>query len=146
MVFRPTPLKNHGVSNSWDDDIPYYSQDDGKVIKFYGSKMFQTTNQWTNRVTCGGEGPISSSSSFCSFTPAALARSMKYTWPTLKKNVVPVGTKNVRPQISVMLIVNTVSNWKSVPQQLMCAPHFQWYFEDQGRENNDKLWSTHRIP
>ena len=33
----PTPLKNDGVSNSWDDDIPNI----WKVIKF----MFQTTNQ-----------------------------------------------------------------------------------------------------
>ena len=31
-----TPLKNDGVSNSWDDDIPNI----WKVIK-----MFQTTNQ-----------------------------------------------------------------------------------------------------
>ena len=31
----PTPLKNHGVQVSWDDDIPIY---DG-TIKF----MFQTT-------------------------------------------------------------------------------------------------------
>jgi hypothetical protein len=34
----PTPLKNHGVSNSWDDDIPNI----WKVIKL----MFQTTNQY----------------------------------------------------------------------------------------------------
>ena len=33
----PTPLKNDGVSNSWDDDTPHI----WKVIKF----MFQTTNQ-----------------------------------------------------------------------------------------------------
>ena len=33
----PTPLKNDGVSNSWDDDIPYMKW----KIKF----MFQTTNQ-----------------------------------------------------------------------------------------------------
>ena len=32
-----TPLKNDGVSNSWDYDIPIYWN-----IKF----MFQTTNQW----------------------------------------------------------------------------------------------------
>jgi len=23
VVFRPTPLKNHGVKVSWDDDIPF---------------------------------------------------------------------------------------------------------------------------
>ena len=34
----PTPLKNHGVKVSWDDDIPNI----WKVIKF----MFQTTNQY----------------------------------------------------------------------------------------------------
>ena len=32
----PTPLKNDGVSNSWDDEISIYY---GKI------KMFQTTNQ-----------------------------------------------------------------------------------------------------
>ena len=36
VVEPPTPLKNDGVSNSWDDDIPIYGK-----IKF----MFQTTNQ-----------------------------------------------------------------------------------------------------
>ena len=35
--FQPTPLKNHGVKVSWDDDIPNVN---GK-IKF----IFQTTNQ-----------------------------------------------------------------------------------------------------
>ena len=34
---KTTPLKNDGVSNSWDDDIPYMKW----KIKF----MFQTTNQ-----------------------------------------------------------------------------------------------------
>ena len=29
--FQPTPLKNDGVSNSWDDDIPNI----WKVIKLY---------------------------------------------------------------------------------------------------------------
>ena len=33
----PTPLKNDGVSNSWDDDIP---KQNGQIIQ-----MFQTTNQ-----------------------------------------------------------------------------------------------------
>ena len=37
VVFRPTPLKNHGVKVSWDDDIPNI----WKVIK-----MFETTNQY----------------------------------------------------------------------------------------------------
>jgi len=37
VVFRPTPLKNDGVSNSWDDDIPNMM---GKM-----KAMFQTTNQ-----------------------------------------------------------------------------------------------------
>ena len=32
----PTPLKNDGVSNSWDDDIPNIWEN---------KKMFQTTNQ-----------------------------------------------------------------------------------------------------
>jgi len=32
-----TPLKNDGLSNSWDDDIPNLM---GKIIQ-----MFQTTNQ-----------------------------------------------------------------------------------------------------
>ena len=36
-MVEPTPLKNDGVSNSWDDDIPNI----WKVIKF----IFQTTNQ-----------------------------------------------------------------------------------------------------
>ena len=35
----PTPLKNDGVSNSWDDDIPFpYIYILWKVIKFHGSK------------------------------------------------------------------------------------------------------------
>ena len=37
VVFRPTPLKNHGVKVSWDHEIPNMY---GKTIQ-----MFQTTNQ-----------------------------------------------------------------------------------------------------
>ena len=37
VVFRPTPLKNHGVKVSWDDDIPNMM---GKI-----NQIFQTTNQ-----------------------------------------------------------------------------------------------------
>jgi len=37
--FQPTPQKNHGASNSWDDDIPFPTE--WKVIK----AMFQTTTQ-----------------------------------------------------------------------------------------------------
>ena len=33
----PPPLKNDGVSNSWDDDIPNSN--------YIWKKMFQTTNQ-----------------------------------------------------------------------------------------------------
>jgi hypothetical protein len=32
----PTPLKNHGVKASWDDEIPFPTE--WKVIKFHGSK------------------------------------------------------------------------------------------------------------
>ena len=38
----PTPLKNDGVSNSWDHEIPIYY---GKL-----KKMFQTTNQFLLQV------------------------------------------------------------------------------------------------
>ena len=34
----PTPLKNDGLSNSWDDDMPNMM---GKI-----KAMFQTTNQY----------------------------------------------------------------------------------------------------
>ena len=37
MVGIPTPLKNDGVSNSWDDEIPKI----WKVIKFHGSSHHQ---------------------------------------------------------------------------------------------------------
>ena len=40
VFFRPTPLKNDGLSNSWDDDIPNMM---GKI-----NFMFQTTNQMEN--------------------------------------------------------------------------------------------------
>ena len=37
--FQPTPLKNDGVSNSWDDEIPNCFMDSHKI------PWFQTTNQ-----------------------------------------------------------------------------------------------------
>ena len=43
VVEPPSPLKNDGVKVSWDDDIP----NRWKVIRF----MFQTTNQWSHRVS-----------------------------------------------------------------------------------------------
>ena len=36
--FQPTPLKNDGVSNSWDDDIPNWTEK-------HKIPWFQTTNQ-----------------------------------------------------------------------------------------------------
>jgi len=38
----PTPLKNHGVKASWDDEIPFPTE--WKVIKDI-IQMFQTTKQ-----------------------------------------------------------------------------------------------------
>ena len=41
--FNPTPLKNDGVSSSWDDNIPnIYIY---LYIYTYGKKMLRTTNQ-----------------------------------------------------------------------------------------------------
>jgi hypothetical protein len=43
----PIPLKNDGVGKCWDDDIPNCFW---KVIKFHGSKAFQTTNHQPDEV------------------------------------------------------------------------------------------------
>jgi hypothetical protein len=44
VVFRPTPLKKHGVRQSWDDEIPFPTVS-GKSLK-KSSHVPVTTNQY----------------------------------------------------------------------------------------------------
>ena len=43
--FEPTPLKNHGVSNSWDDELP--NPIIWKAMESHNPAMFQSTKQIT---------------------------------------------------------------------------------------------------